>query len=210
MDLKTRTESEITIDDRTPDMHEGRKGRFTPVLITAAIIISGIIVTGIYRQQISNFGAAVMRDYGQNYVDLVLFGLTAVSCTPLMLPVWGYALVGVALGYGMIRLAVVMAFGAALGSLVTFALGRFFRRHNWVKKRFPQLTNHPWSQGKSRFHVSWILFLGTASPIPCDVFYAACGAKRYPVVLFLAMMVSGRFVRYVYLGFGFKYITGIF
>ena len=151
-----------------------------------------------------------MKAYGRNYVDLVLFGLTAVSCTPLMLPVWGYALVGVALGYDMLRLAVVMAFGAALGSLVTFVLGRFFARQAWVQRRFPRILNHPWSQGRSKKFVTWTLFLGTASPIPCDVFYAACGAKRYPVVTFLAMMLAGRFVRYIYLGFGFKYIRGIF
>jgi len=55
-----------------------------------------------------------------------------------------------------------------------------------------------------------ILFLGTASPIPCDVFYVACGAKHYPTLLFWVTMVLARFVRYLYLGYGFLYFRDFF
>jgi membrane protein YqaA with SNARE-associated domain len=53
--------------------------------------------------------------------------------------------------------------------------------------------------------VTGFLFLGTASPIPCDVFYAACGLKKFPWPLFWATMIGARFIRYWYLGYGFEF-----
>jgi len=186
------------------------KSRFAPVIITAIIILGGAVLAGVYREQISVFGEELMTHYGQQWVDIILLLITFVSCTPLMLPVWCYALIGAAMGYNILRLAAVMAIGSGCGSLVTFYLGRFFANRKWVKKRFPNLLNHPWTEGKSKMYVSWILFLGTASPIPCDVFYAACGVKRYPAVPFLLLMIAGRFVRYIYLGYGFYYFGEFF
>lgn len=45
----------------------------------------------------------------------------------------------------------------------------------------------------------------TASSIPCDAFYVACGVKRYPTMLFWSTMVAARFVRYYHMGYIFKY-----
>ena len=163
-----------------------------------------------FRHQINEFGITLMTRYGQEWVDVILLLMTAVSSTPLALPIWGYALAGVALGYSIIRLAAVMAVGSALGSYVTFSLGRYFANRAWVRKRFPNVIRHPWTHGKSMKNVTWILFLGTCSPIPCDVLYVACGAKRYPPLLFLTTMVMARFVRYLYIGYGFKYFSGWF
>ncbi|UCC43473.1 MAG: DedA family protein [Candidatus Zixiibacteriota bacterium] len=169
---------------------------------------SSTVLAWIFNKEISLFGADLMMRYGQNQVDFVLFLVTAVSCTPLVLPVWGYALVGMTLGYDLLRLASVMALGSAVGSLVTFAVGRYFSNNAWVKRKFPAIRKHPWTHGKSKKYVTWVLFIGTASPIPCDVVYAACGAKRYPVLPFFLMMVSGRLVRYTYLGGLYGYLTG--
>jgi membrane protein YqaA with SNARE-associated domain len=89
-------------------------------------------------------------------------------------------------------------------------LGKHYGGSAWIKKRFPNIRKHPWTHGKSRFYVTLMLFLGTASPIPCDVFYVACGVKRYPTVMFWVTMVLARFVRYCYLGYGFKYAPELF
>ncbi len=210
MDTGQNIQNIIKSDETQAKKKGGKKGNLMPIIFTAVIILAGIIIVGIYEEQISAFGTDLMTRYGQQWVDLILLLITFVSCTPLMLPVWCYALVGVALGYNVFRLAFVMAVGSASGSTVTYYLGRFFANRQWVHKRFPNLLNHPWAEGKSKMYVSWILFLGTASPIPCDVFYAACGAKQYPALPFFLLMVAGRFVRYIYLGYGFNFFSNIF
>jgi membrane protein YqaA with SNARE-associated domain len=180
-----------------------KKGNWWSVAITIGIILSGMTITAIFKEDIFAFGQSLMERYGQTEIDVILFLLTAVSSSPLALPIWGYALVGVAMGYNVVHLAAVMALGSATGSLVTFLLGRFFGSRDWVQRKFPNLQKHPWAYGRSRLMVTMFLFLGTASPLPCDVFYAACGLKRYPTLLFWVTMVAARFVRYLYLGFGF-------
>jgi membrane protein YqaA with SNARE-associated domain len=210
--MKTESSIPSTVESgkRTGAVNAHNKGRLTPIVVTAIVIMVGAVIAGIYREQITGFGEDLMTRYGREWVDVILFLITFVSCTPLMLPVWCYALIGAAMGFNIIRLAAVMALGSASGSLVTFYLGRYFANRVWVKKRFPNMLNHPWTEGKSKVYVSWILFLGTASPIPCDVFYAACGVKRYPAVPFLLLMIAGRFVRYIYLGYGFHYFSQFF
>jgi membrane protein YqaA with SNARE-associated domain len=103
-----------------------------------------------------------------------------------------------------------MALGSATGSLVEFYMGRYFGESAWFKKRFPNVHKHPWTHGRSKWYVTGMLFLGTASPLPCNVFYIACGVKRYSGVLFWVTMVAARLVRYTYLGLGFKYLPELF
>jgi len=177
--------------------------------ITASIIAAGMFIVWLFGERIEHFGTLLMMQYGQNWLDTVLLLLTAVSSTPLTLPIAGYCFVGVILGYNVARLAVVMAIGSALGSFVTLSFGRYFADRPWVQKRLPKLRQHKWADGKSRTYVTCALFLGTASPLPCDVFYAALGAMRYPRPLFLCTMVAARFVRYLYLGYGFRYLRGL-
>ncbi|MBU0983489.1 MAG: alkaline phosphatase family protein, partial [candidate division Zixibacteria bacterium] len=76
----------------------------TSILATVAIILSGLIITALFREEILGYGSHLMETYGKTYVDVVLFLLTAVSSTPLALPIWAYSLVGIALGYHVIRL----------------------------------------------------------------------------------------------------------
>jgi len=187
-----------------------QKSNTGSVLVTLFIIIAGIVLSSVFSEDIRYFGERLLVDYGQDWLDVILFLLTAVSSTPLVLPVWPYAVIGVSLGYNVVRLASVMAVGSATGSFVTFLLGRFFGKTAWMKRRFPDVLEHPWTRGKSRLYVTLILFLGTASPIPCDVLYAACGVKRYPILLFWVTMVAARFVRYIYLGYGFVYFREFF
>ena len=181
------------------------ESNLTSILITVFIILLGMVITGLFKDDIKSLGVDLMVRFGQNWVDLILFLLTAVSSTPLALPIWGYAQAGIALGYNVFRLASIMAVGSASGSIVTYYLGRYFVHTGFVQKWFPNITRHPWTEGRSKKYVTFFLFLGTASPIPCDVLYAACGFKRYPAVLFWVIMVAARFVRYLYLGYGFKY-----
>ena len=123
-------------------------GGLASIIITVGIVLAGTIIAGVYSEQVSAFGLDLMTRYGQQWVDLILILITFVSCTPLMLPVWCYALIGVALGYNILRLAAMMAIGSAFGSLTTYYLGRFFANRAWMKKRFPNLLNHPWAEGK--------------------------------------------------------------
>jgi membrane protein YqaA with SNARE-associated domain len=164
-----------------------------------------MVTVWIFEEDIREIGTFLMTEYGQDWLDLILIVITAVSCSPLVLPVWGYTLVGIGLGYGIFRLAVVMAIGSAMGSMITYGVGRYFSNLPWIKRKFPAMTKNKWTEGKSRLYVGLILGFGTASPIPCDVLYAACGVKRYPVALFFLLMVAGRLVRYLYMGIFFKY-----
>lgn len=177
------------------------------IIATVAIMVSSTAIVWYFNDDIKGYGSYLLNSYGQDWIDVFLFLLTSVSCTPLVLPVWGYVLIGMGMGFGILRLATVMAFGSATGSLVTYFIGKFFSNNNWVKKKFPTMLKHPWTHGKSKKYVTWILLVGTASPIPCDVLYAACGAKRFPPLVFYITMVAGRFVRYTYLAVFFKYFT---
>jgi membrane protein YqaA with SNARE-associated domain len=210
VETETTVSSSVEGGSKNEPEAAGDKGKLAPLIITAVIIISGMVIAGIYRDSITAFGQELLTRYGRNWVDVILLLITFVSCTPIMLPVWCYALIGAAMGFNIVRLSAVMAVGSAFGSLVTYYLGRFFANRVWMKKKFPNIINHPWTEGKSRLYVSWILFLGTASPIPCDVFYAACGVKRYPAFPFWLLMVAGRFVRYLYMAYGFHFFSRFF
>lgn len=180
---------------------EKKKSQWVILSLTLLVMLSSMTIAGIYKDEISQFGIDLINEYGQNWVDVILFFLSAISSTPLMLPVWIYALAGATLGLNLIRLAAVMGVGSAVGTMVTFALGRYFGDSEWVKKRFPNFHNYPWTTKKSMAYITLILFLGNASLIPCDVLYAACGFKRYPAWLFFVATTAGRIVRYTYLGY---------
>jgi len=195
----------IRADDYAPERREKAGNGLFPILITAAIILGGIILTAVFRDDVLQLGEHLLKTSGQTWADVILFLLTAVSSTPLALPVWVYAVIGAALGMHIIRLAAVMAVASATGSLVTLFVGRYFGNTAWVTRRFPKLHDHPWTRGRSRAFVTALLFFGTASPIPCDVLFVACGAKKYPVLLFWITMIAARFIHYLYIGYGFTY-----
>jgi len=187
-----------------------RCGSMAALVVTLTIILTSLALTAIFRTEILDYGKHIIMSYGETSVDLVLFVVTAISSTPLALPIWAYTIVGIALGMSVLRLAVVMALGSATGSVVTFLAGRWCGNSEWVRKRFPALHRSPWTAGRSKRLVTLFLFLGTASPMPCDVLYVAAGAKRYPISLFWLVMVAARFVRYIYMGYGFVYCRDVF
>ena len=185
-----------------------RSSGLISVLVTAGIIVAGIVIVAIFKDDINSFGAYLLERYGRNSIDLILFALTALSSSPLCLPVWQYVLIGTAMGYHVIRLAIVMALGSALGSLITYYMGRYFSNSRFFKKTFPNADRNHWIQGRSKLYVTIALFLGTASPIPFDILYFACGIKKYPAFLLYIVNTGGRLVRYIYLGYGFYYFSG--
>ena len=193
-----------------PSESDKKKSNFAILVITLSVMLTSMVIAGIYKDEIGLFGVDLIKAYGQNWVDCILFVLSAISSTPLMLPIWVYALAGATLGLNLIRLAAVMGLGSAVGTLVTFALGRYFGDSDWVRKRFPNFHNHPWTTKKSKTYITLILFLGNASLIPCDIFYAACGFKRFPVTLFFIATAAGRFVRYMYLSYLYAYFSDYF
>jgi membrane protein YqaA with SNARE-associated domain len=187
-----------------------KSGGLLPILLTVAIVLGGIIFAAAFKEEILRFGERLLTTSDRTWVDVILFFLTAVSSTPLALPVWVYAVIGAALGMHIIRLAAVMAVASASGSLVTLFLGRYFGNSRWVRRRFPRIHDHPWTKGKSRAFVTLALFLGTASPIPCDILFVACGAKKYPPLLFWITMIVARFIHYLYIAYGFTYFQLLF
>ncbi len=194
----------------TPEITDspGKSGNgFISAAITAGIIIAGMIIVGIFKDDINNFGMDIMRRYGQTQVDIILYLITAISASPLVLPIWQYVMIGVAMGYGIVHLAIVMALGSATGSVITYYIGRYFGNSKFIRTKFPKAQNHPWVNGRSKWFVTAALFLGTASPIPFDILYFASGIKRYPVLLLFFACVGGRIIRYMYLGYGFDFFS---
>lgn len=189
-----------------PEDEDPPNGKIAPIVITVSIILGGLIITALFQDELMALGTHFLGAYGQNWMDAILFLITAVSSTPLFLPIWGYALVGISMGYGVVHLAIVMAIGSSTGSLVTYFIGRYLGDTQRIRRRFPKIVKHPWTEGRPRRVTTLFLFLGTASPIPCDVLYAACGLKKYPWLLFWATLIPARFVRYTYLGLGFEFI----
>jgi membrane protein YqaA with SNARE-associated domain len=202
--------TDTTAIQTAPETKNGNGRDLSGLLITIGLIATGLIIIGLFKDEINAFGVDLLNRYGQGWVDVVLFLLTAVSSTPLVLPIWGYAQAGVAIGYSIVHLAIVMAVGSATGSLVTYYLGRVLGDTRFVQRKFPNLRTNRWTEGRSKRMVTLFLFLGTASPIPSDVLYAACGFKRFPVFLFYVTMVAARFVRYSYLAYFFKYLIDKF
>jgi uncharacterized membrane protein YdjX (TVP38/TMEM64 family) len=95
-------------------------------IVTAALIIISIIIPLLFRQKFLRLGQSIMTSYGQERIDLILFAVSAISSSPVALPVWTYAAFGSLLGYESLRLVLVMSLGATTGSSVTYLLGRDF------------------------------------------------------------------------------------
>ena len=179
------------------------------VVFTALLVIMSLLIPLYFRDEFFRLGTYFITKYGQDKIDISIVIFAAISSSPLALPVWCYAVFGAAMGFSPVRLILVVSLGAALGSSFTYFLGRFFGNTKFVRKRFPNLDKHPWTSGKSVLIVSIINFLGTASPFPIDVVYAACGLKKYPFFLFWPIAFVARIVKYSYLVYGFKFFQGL-
>ena len=179
------------------------------IVFTVLLVLLSLLVPLYFQEEFFNYGKYFFNKYGQSRLDLTIFLITFVSSTPLAVPVWSYAVFGAAMGFDPLRLIMFVSLGAACGSSVTYFIGRFFGLTNFVRKRFPSLEKHPWTSGKSVYIVSLILFFGTASPLPIDVVYAACGLKKYHFYLFWPIAFCGRLVKYTYLIYGYLYLQNM-
>ena len=195
--------------DKAEVREEARdKSGIWPILFTAFLIISGSVAVLVFPAEMNAFALSLLDQFGENNMDLALFILTAISASPLCLPVWVYTMAGTAMGYDLFHLSLVMALGAGAGSTVTYYLGYRFGQARYLRRKFPKALSHPWIEGRSRRVVTILLLLGTITPIPLDVFYLACGIKKYPPLLFMAMIILGALVKYFYMAYGFSFLGG--
>ncbi len=176
------------------------------LVITVLMIITSIVLPLVYREEIIGIGHSLLLRYGQDRIDFILYFITTISSTPLALPVWIYAVLGSMLGYEPLRLIIVMGLGSMTGSTITYFIARYFGKSKFVKQHFPSIENHPWTRGRSIWVVSLILFTGAASPIPFDILYAACGMKRYPILLFAPIVLLAFLIKFAYLFYGYDLI----
>jgi len=175
----------------------------------AIVIITSISLPLIFREEIITVGKTLLITYGQDRIDFILYILTTVSSTPIALPVWIYAILGSMLGFEPIRLIIVMGLGSMTNSTITYYLARYFGKSKFIKRNFPNIENHPWTEGRSFWVISLILFAGAASPIPFDILYVACGLKRYPILLFAPIIFIAFIIKFGYLFYGYELIKSL-
>ena len=178
-------------------------------IFAVIIIITSIVLALIFREEIITIGKTLLINYGQDRIDFILYILTTVSSTPIALPVWIYAILGSMLGFEPIRLIIVMGLGSMTGSTITYYIARYFGKSKFIKRNFPNIENHPWTEGRSFWVISLILFTGAASPIPFDILYAACGLKRYPILLFVPIVLIAFIIKFAYLFYGYELIKSL-
>ena len=178
-------------------------------VFAAIVVITSIVLPLIFREEIVSIGKTLLITYGQDRIDFILYILTTVSSTPVALPVWIYAILGSMLGFEPIRLIIVMGLGSTTGSTITYFIARYFGKSKFVQRNFPNVEKHPWTEGRSKWLIGFILFAGAASPIPFDIMYAACGLKRYPILLFAPIVLVAFIIKFTYLFYGYRLIQSL-
>ena len=177
------------------------------VMFVMVLASSGVSV--LFGERLLDFGGNILTSYGRTNTDIMLYIVTAVSSSPLTLPVSAYAVIGTLLGYEPGRLITLIALGAVTGSSVSYLLGRCFGDTPFVRRRFPEIENHSWTKGRSLRVVSLILLGGAMSPVPVHPMYAACGMMRYPAALFVLIVFLGWWVRIGVVVMGIKFISDL-
>ena len=179
------------------------------VAVTFVMVLASSGVSVLFGERLLDFGENILMSYGQANTDFMLYIVTAVSSSPLTLPVSAYAVIGTLLGYEPGRLITLIALGAVTGSSVSYLLGRCFGDTPFVRRKFPEMKNHSWTRGRSLRVVSLILLGGAMSPVPVHPMYAACGMMRYPAALFVLIVFLGWWVRIGVVVMGIKFISDL-
>lgn len=179
------------------------------VAVTFVMVLASSGVSVLFGERLLDFGENILMSYGQANTDFMLYIVTAVSSSPLTLPVSAYAVIGTLLGYEPGRLITLIALGAVTGSSVSYLLGRCFGDTPFVRRKFPEIENHSWTRGRSLRVVSLILLGGAMSPVPVHPMYAACGMMRYPAALFVLIVFLGWWVRIGVVVMGIKFISDL-
>lgn len=177
------------------------------VLLSALLmLLASSVVSALYGDKFLDLGKSLLTSYGQRNTDIILYLITAVSSSPLPLPVSTYAVFGTLLGYEPGRLITLIALGAVTGSSVSYILGRYFGKTSFVRRKFPEVENHSWTKGRSLRVLSLVLLGGSLSPLPLHPMYAACGMMRYPAVLFIPIVFLAWWIRICVVVMGIKFI----
>lgn len=164
------------------------------------------IIPIVYQDDLISLSTRLLRKYSQEHFDLVLFFLTAISSSPIALPVWPFPVIGIVLGYPINKLIFLITIASVAGSTMTYFLGRYFNNRRFILRKFPKIHENKWTEGKSFWSITAVLFGGTALPLPVDILYAASGIKRYPVLSFLLTIFLARLIGYSILVHGWENI----
>lgn len=178
------------------------------VMLLAALLmlLASSAVSALFGGKFLDLGESLLTSYGQRNTDIILYLITAVSSSPLPLPVSTYAVLGTLLGYEPGRLITIIALGAVTGSSVSYFLGRYFGRTPFVIRKFPEVEKHCWTKGRSLKVVSLCLLGGALSPLPVHPMFAACGIMRYPAALFIPIVFLAWWIRIGVVVMGIKLI----
>jgi len=181
------------------------------VILLAALLmlLASMTVSALFGGKLLDLGEGLLRSCGQRNTDIILYLITAVSSSPLPLPVSAYAVFGTLLGYEPGRLITLIAFGAVTGSSVSYLLGRYFGKTPFVRRKFPEVESQSWTKGRSLKVVSLILLGGALSPLPAHPMFAACGMMRYPAVLFFPIVFLAWWIRIGIVVMGIEYISSL-
>lgn len=174
------------------------------------IVVLTLVVPLIYQNEIITTSQSLLNSVGKKWFDFIIFLVSVIISTPLAFPVWSYAVYGKLMGYDTIRIVVLVSAGSTLGSYLTYMAGRFFTESRFVEKMLPEFRNNSWTYGRSVWFISFILFGGTLLPLPIDVVYAICGAKRYPQILFCMLVLAGKIITYYVIVTGWDTMTSLF
>lgn len=180
-----------------------KAGRHGTAILFCGALVAALLATHLHEEELVAVGHALLARSGAGRLYLILFGLAAISSTILPLPVWVYVFTAVALGLDYLTASLVVALGSSLGSVSSYALGRYVRGRNPAALRVSDATLARW-RDRSRPYVGAALFVGTVSPLPMDVLYLVCGALRFPAAAFLCLVTAARIVRYVAMGYLFS------
>lgn len=181
------------------------------VILLAALLmlLASMTVSALFGGKLLDLGEGLLRSCGQRNTDIILYLITAVSSSPLPLPVSAYAVFGTLLGYEPGRLITLIALGAVTGSSVSYLLGRHFGKTPFVRRKFPEVESQSWTKGRSLKVVSLILLGGALSPLPAHPMFAACGMMRYPAVLFIPIVFLAWWIRIGIVVMGIEYISSL-
>lgn len=149
-----------------------------------------------------SLGAFFFKDYFIEARGLGLLGIFIINfVSSATFFVSGPAFLTVIAGgsiYPPLLVAFVASLGASFGDLISFAFG-FSSRHVALKK----FEKHPWFISIERLfkrHGIWIIFLFAFFPNPIfDAVGLLAGIFRLNWILFFAIMLLGRFARFILL-----------
>jgi len=181
------------------------------VILLAALLmlLASMTVSALFGGKLLDLGEGLLRSCGQRNTDIILYLITAVSSSPLPLPVSAYAVFGTLLGYEPGQLITLIALGVVTGSSVSYLLGRHFGKTPFVRRKFPEVESQSWTKGRSLKVVSLILLGGALSPLPAHPMFAACGMMRYPAVLFFPIVFLAWWIRIGIVVMGIEYISSL-